>query len=83
MRTTINLDEQLLKEAKMLAAATGRSLTDIVEEALRERLARRREYQKRERVPLVTFGGGGIRPGVDLNDSAGLLEIMEQDDAAP
>ena len=67
----------------MLAAATGRSLTDIVEEALRERLARRQEYQKRERFPLVTFGGGGIRPGVDLNDSAGLLEIMEQDDAAP
>lgn len=82
MRTTINLDDHLLKEAKAAAAASGRTLTDFVEEALRERLARREAQKKRKRVSLPTFGGGTILPGVDLNDSAGLLEIMEQDDAA-
>lgn len=83
MRTTINIDDHLLKEAKAAAAASGRSLTDFVEEALRERLARRQAQQKRERVSLPTFGGGHLRPGVDLNDSARLLDLMDREDAAP
>ena len=81
MRTTIKIDDALLKEAKLAAAASGRSLTDLVEEALRERLARRESQKTRKRVSLPTFGGGSLRPGVDLNDSAALLERMERDDA--
>jgi predicted transcriptional regulator len=83
MRTTINLDDDLLQEAKKLAAATGRSLTDLVEEALRERLARREAQRRRERVSLPTYNGGGFLPGVDLDDSAALLDLMERHDAAP
>ncbi|NJN52832.1 MAG: ribbon-helix-helix protein, CopG family, partial [Gammaproteobacteria bacterium] len=40
MRTTIRLDEKLLKEAKRQAAESGMTLTAIIEESLRERLAR-------------------------------------------
>jgi plasmid stability protein len=83
MRTTINLDDELLKEAKRVAAASGRSLTDFVEEALRERLARREAQRKRERVSLPTFTGEGVRPGVDLGDWASVLDIMDRHDAAP
>jgi len=36
MRTTINIDDALLAQAKQVAARTGRSLTDVVEDALRE-----------------------------------------------
>lgn len=36
MRPTIRLDDQLLKEAKQLAAQSGRSLTSVIEDALRE-----------------------------------------------
>ncbi|HEU0074525.1 MAG TPA: DUF6364 family protein [Dehalococcoidia bacterium] len=82
MRTTINLDDELLKEAKMAAAATGRSLTELVEEALRERLALRKASSERQRVSLRTFKGEGLRPGVDLDDSAALLEIMSTRDAS-
>jgi hypothetical protein len=77
MRTTVRLDEQLLTEAKKLAAESGRTLTAILEDALREALARRSPEHKRARVRLKTFKGDGLRPGVDLDDSAALLDTME------
>lgn len=33
------------------------------------------------RVPLPTFAGQGLLPGVDLTDTASLLELMEARDA--
>jgi hypothetical protein len=81
MRTTINLDDQLLKEAKAVAASTGRSFTRVVEDALRESLARRRAGRPKKRIVLTTFKGKGLRPGVDLDDSAALLDLMERTDA--
>ena len=80
MRTTINLDDALLAEAKQVAARTGRSLAAVVEDALRESL-RRRHQSARQAVELPTFGEGGVQPGVDLDDSAALLDLMDRDDA--
>lgn len=77
MRTTIRLDDALLAEAKQLAARTGRTLTSVIEEALRESLAQRRRRPQRAPVELPTDGEGGVRPGVDLDDSASLLDLME------
>jgi hypothetical protein len=71
----------LLADAKQLASATGRTLGRLIEDALRESLARRRAAASRPRVELPTSRGrGGLLPGVDLDDSAGLLELMESDD---
>ena len=83
MRTTIRIDDDLLKEANGVAAETGRTLTDLVEDALRQTLARRHSTAPRQRVVLPTFKGGGLLPGVDLDDSAALLDLMEGTDAAP
>ena len=83
MRTTIRLDDALLREAKAVAAASGRTLTDLVEDALREALARRRAGAGRKRLILRTFKGKGLRPGVDLDDSGALLDLMDRSDAAP
>ncbi|MGH2630805.1 MAG: type II toxin-antitoxin system VapB family antitoxin [Actinomycetota bacterium] len=85
MRTTIRLDDALLTEAKALAARTGRTLTKVVEDALRETLARRPATDgPRPRTPLPTDDGGGrgggLRSGVDLDDTAALLDLMERDD---
>jgi len=82
MRTTINLDDALLAEAKQVAARTGRSLTAVVEDALRESL-RRRQDTARGAFELPVFGEGGVRPGVDLDDGVALLDLMEQDDPGP
>ena len=77
MRTTVRLDDDLLRQTKALAAQTGRTLAAVIEDALRETLARSRSRRGQPRVVLPTFKGSGLRPGVDLDDSAGLLEIME------
>ena len=79
MRTTINLDDALLAEAKQVAARTGRSLTAVVEDALRESLRRRQDTGRRP-LELPVFGEGGVQPGVDLDDGVALLDLMEQDD---
>ena len=77
MRTTVRLDERLIAEAKKHAADTGRTLNALLEDALRESLARRSMPSKRKRVRLRTVKGDGVRPGVDLDDSAALLSAME------
>lgn len=80
-RTTIRLDDRLLAEAKALAARTDRTLTQVIEDALREALARR-SASAVEDTTLTTVGGNGPRPGVDLDDSAALWDVMDQPDAA-
>lgn len=76
MRTTIRLDDHLLAEAKQIAARSGRTLTAVIEEALRERLARR-DPQPARRLRLPVFRGRGLQPGVDLDDTAALLDLMD------
>ena len=77
MRTTVRLDESLLTEAKKHAAETGRTLTALLEDALRETLARRSTPAKRKRIRLKTVKGDGVRPGVHLDDTAALFDLME------
>ena len=77
MRTTIRLDDDLLRQAKALAVRTGQTLSAVVEDGLREALARHRRHQERPPVALPTFKGKGLRPGIDLDDTAGLLDIMK------
>jgi hypothetical protein len=78
MRTTIRLDDQLLKSAKRFAYDTGKSLTSVIEDALRQILSRRTVKHPRKPVKLTTVSGHGLRPGVDLDDSAALLAFMER-----
>ena len=77
VRTTIRLDDALLREAKAVAARTGRTLTQLIEDAVREALARRTTAE-RTRVELPTFAGR-VRPGVNLDSMSDLLDIMEDD----
>ncbi len=77
MRTTIRIDEQLLKKAKQLAIQRKKSLTAVIEDALRESLARQNVAGQRPPVHLPIFSGKGLHPGVDLDDSASLLDLME------
>ena len=78
MRTTIRLADSLLREAKQLAKERDETLTDLIEQGLRLLLARARPGPKRARVTLpVSSATGGTLPGVNLDDSAGLLDLME------
>lgn len=78
MRTTLNIDADLLKQAKTAAARNGRTLTAVVEDALREALARRSSAPEGEPVALPTFRGeGGLMPGVTLDDNAAVRERLD------
>jgi hypothetical protein len=77
MRTTINLPEELLAQVKKLAAASHSTVTALIEDALREAVAKRRRKRRQERVDLRTYGKQGLLPGVDIDDTASLLDLME------
>jgi hypothetical protein len=80
MRTTIRLDEQLLAEVKRLALDTGRTFTEVVEDALRLALVQRKRRAGRVPTKLHTCAGKGLQPGVDLTSNAGLHDLMDEYD---
>ncbi len=76
MRTTIRLSDALLQQLKKLAIEQNRTLNSLIEEAAREKLARSRRTATAGRVKLRTFRGQGLQAGVDLDDSASLLDLL-------
>jgi hypothetical protein len=79
---TLRLDEGLLEDAKRYAMDRKMTLTALLDQVLREFLARSQQREERTPVSLPSFKGRGLRSGVDLDDSAALLELMEDPDAA-
>lgn len=61
---------------------TGRTMTAVIEDALRQMLAQQKQLAERPPVYLTTVDGEGLQPGVDLDDSAALLDLMEAADDA-
>ena len=76
MRTTIRIKDSILQDAKKRALTEKKSLTAYIEESLRDKL-----YDLNGKAvsvePLPTFKGSGVRPGIDLNNSQNLLDIMD------
>jgi hypothetical protein len=75
MRTTINLADALLVEAKELAATKGTSLTRVLEESLRLYLVQERGRAQSARSPrsLPIIRDAVPEAGVDLDDTSTLL----------
>jgi hypothetical protein len=83
MRTTVRMEDDLLRRAKEIAAQRDTTLTAILEQALREWLDRQRRSRGRRRVELpVSRCEGGLLPGVNLDDTADLLDRMGNDGSA-
>ena len=79
MRTTVRLDEGLLREAKAAAARQGETVTALIERGLRLVLAGgRARGRPRARITLpVSRATGGTHPGVDLDDSSAVLDRLD------
>jgi hypothetical protein len=80
VRTTVNIDDRLLGRAKSLAVKTGRPLGEVIDDGLRLLLAQADTGRKGNAAPLPTFGGGGLQPGVDLEDKDALGALLDADD---
>jgi hypothetical protein len=76
MRTTLDLETSLLREAKARAAEAGESLTKLLERALRSYLFPPSSSVSDYRFRPV-LGSGATLPGVDLADRDSLYEHME------
>lgn len=78
MRTTVRLDDKLLNRARKEAARKGTTLTALIEQGLNLVLSGHTAHEGRERVRLpVSRATGGTLPGVDLANSADLLDRLE------
>ena len=77
MRTTVDLPEHLLVEAKKLAAERRVPLTRVFEESVRSYLSEQRMRAAatplRPRLPVLRKPA--LRPGVDLDDTSRLWEL--------
>lgn len=71
------LDDDLHREAKAYAARHGTTLTALIEEALRLRLAGLERPGARRKVRLPTFRGDGLQPGVTLDDMSTVYDRMD------
>lgn len=70
------MNDNLLQKAKIEAAKNHISLTSFIEEAVEQKL--NTGVNRTEAVrdfKIITFGSGGVKDGIDLNNSAGLLAI--------
>ncbi|MBA3233788.1 MAG: antitoxin [Propionibacteriales bacterium] len=76
MRTTLALADELLVAARRRARATGQTLGQVVEAALRRELASSRT-DDRPSVPVFR-GGTGPHPGLDLTSNAALHEALDE-----
>ena len=78
MRTTVRLDENLLRQAKSVAARQGETVTSLIERGLRLVLAASHRRPPRGRSVLpVSKAKGGLRAGVDLDDSSAVLDLID------
>jgi hypothetical protein len=77
MRTTINLEDGLLRDAKRRASEAGTTLSGLIASALREMLNRSQRQERRTSFRLVTYGRKGVRRGVSLDRVHQILEEEE------
>jgi hypothetical protein len=73
MKTTLNIDDTIMRQLKREAARQGRTMSELVESALRLLLQSRKV--RRELPPLPTFKSGGTL--VDVADRDALYHAME------
>jgi hypothetical protein len=72
----VTIDDELLRLTKEQALRSGRTVSQVIEAALRESFARRRApAATRTRLPTSP---GAPRPDVDLDDSAALLGLLDE-----
>ena len=73
MKTTLNIDDTVMAQLKQEAARQGRTMSELVETALR--MLFRPRAQSEELTPMPTFRSGGAM--IDIADRDALYQAME------
>ena len=75
--TTLRLKAALLNRAKAYARRNGLTLTALMERALMSYISDSDRGFTGDAFVIPAFGIGGVRPGVDLDDSSALADLMD------
>ena len=75
--TTLRLSDALIRKAKVYARKNDLTLTAVMERALSTYLAESKGSQGTKPFTLPSFGHGGPKPGVNLDDTSALLDLMD------
>lgn len=75
MKTTIDIADSLLDEAKDVAEKERTTLRALVEEGLRAALEARRHKRMKFRLRDASVPGQGLRPGVQAEDWAAIRTL--------
>jgi Arc/MetJ family transcription regulator len=75
MRTTVDINDELLRAAKLRAAQQKTSLKAVIEHALRRHLGHR-DHSEEYRLSWAVEDGE-MAPGVDLTDRDALFDLMD------
>ncbi|MEJ7687671.1 MAG: DUF2191 domain-containing protein [Variovorax sp.] len=78
MKTTLNLNDTLLTEAKALAVQQRTSLTRLIEEGLQLRLRTRPAEKRSMRLPVYR-GKGGLTAGLDGLSNRAMMDAADSD----
>ena len=78
MRTTITIDDHLLDEVRRRAAERRQTVSQVIEDSVRESLLRQHDGRA-PRFTVRPVDGGDTQPGVDLDDNAALLALMNDE----
>jgi hypothetical protein len=73
MKTTIEISDLLLREARALAAEQGQTLRQVVEAGLRQVVTARKATAKAFRLRDASVGGKGLRKGLRYDDWGKIL----------
>ena len=80
MKTTLDINDALLADAKALAARQQTSLTRLIEEGLQLRLRSPRSPRSRAKVTIPVFQGkGGLVAGIDPSSNKSMLDAADDD----
>ncbi len=79
MRTTISLDDRIFQAVKRRAAEEGRSVSAFVAAVLDDALKRDDAAKPSRPFRLVTVGGGGPYPGLDLDRPRDLMVADDEE----
>jgi hypothetical protein len=77
VRTTITLDDDVAAKLRSLSRRTGRAFRDVVNDVLRRGLARPPATAARTSFRVVARDLGALRPGLNLDNIAELIERVE------
>ncbi len=77
MRTTLDIDDPILRDLKELQAEEGKSLGRLASDLLAQAISERRKSRQRTSEPAFNWHSQPMAPRIDLADKDALLDAMD------